>query len=223
MPLVETEAIAEPIGQRGYGRAIAIVAAHGGAGATQAAAALVRELAGPLCVIDADLAGGDLGARIGIPERASDAGLAAHGGGESFAAIGRRAPFGWFAAICPRPELAWLVRDGVIRDAVREAQRHAPLVIADLGRAAGPAHEILVIADLVIVVADEERDAARDGCRRRLTRLGVDVDRVVDHAWRPGPLRRLVRLRPFTDEHADGELALLVEGRLAVLPGGGRR
>lgn len=222
MAIPETVPYGEPIGTGAHGRVIAVVAAHGGAGATQAAAALVRELAGPLCAIDADLAGGDLAERIGLGERQADAGLAAHDGGAPFPAIARRAPFGWFATLCPRPELAWLVRDGTIRDLVRDAQRHAGIVVVDLGRTAGPAHEVLVVADLVVVIADEERADARDGCRRRLTRLGVDPDRTVDHAWRPSPLRRLVRLRPFTDEEADGDLALLVEGRLACLPGGRR-
>lgn len=220
MAIVEAEPYAEPVGTRAHGRAIAVVAAHGGAGATQATAALVRELAGPLCAIDADFAGGDLAERLGLDARQADAGLAAHDGGDPFAAIARRAPFGWFIAVCPRPELAWLVRDGVIRDLAHQARRHAAIAVADLGRAAGPAHELLVTADLVVLIADEERVDARDRCRRRLTRLGVDPDRVLDYAWRPSPLRRLVRLRPLADEDADGALALLVEGRLATLPGG---
>lgn len=223
MAIAESAPYAEPIGTGAHGRAIAVVAAHGGAGATQAASALVRELAGPVCAIDADLSGGDLAERVGLGERQSDAGLAAHDGDDPFAATARRAPFGWFLALCPRPELAWLVRDGVIRDVVRESQRHAAIVVADLGRAAGPAHEILVVADLVVLVADEDRADARDRGRRRLTRLGVDPDRVLEHAWRPSPLRRLVRLRPLSDEDADGDLALMVEGRLAMLPGGRQR
>jgi hypothetical protein len=180
---------------------------------------LQRELAGRLCVIDADLAGGDLADHLGLALHQGDAGLAAlEAAADVLASLAHPIDDGLFVAACPRPELAWLVRDGLMRDLCRSARRHATLVLVDAGRVIGPAHEIVAEADLVILVGDPLRADTTARLRRRLSRLGVGPDRTLEHRVKADTFGRLVNRYLRGDDDADGEFALLVEGRLAQLP-----
>ena len=213
-----------PHGQRGaVGALIAVVAAHGGAGATGAAIALARGWGAEAWLIDADLAGGDAHARLGLETRAADAGLAARrGGGDDALGGGRRVEFGWLLEVCPRPELAWLIRDAAVRDAVRAAMRSASCVVVDAARSVGPALEPVVDADAVVLVAHATRSDALERTRRRLVRAGVEERRIIECATAPtladrvaGRLRRSPALIDVVA--ADDRLLLLVEARLAAV------
>jgi hypothetical protein len=123
---------------------------------------------------------------------------------------------------CPRPDLAWLIRDGALRALVAAARRSAALVVVDAGRPLGPACEAVAEADLVVVVAHAHRPDEAEAARRRVERLGVEAPRIMDCPTAPGMLERLAgRLRGtgLAIDLADPEeLLLLVEGRLASLP-----
>jgi len=212
-----------PFGGGAHGRVVAVVGAHGGAGTTAAVEELEQTLPGPLCVIDADLAGGDVAGRLGLKLQQGDAGLAAlEGVGDPLAALAHPIARGFLVAVCPRPELAWLIGDDAARELCRSARRHAPIVLVDAGRIIGPVHEVVAEADLVVLVAAPGREFEREQTRRRLARLGVSADRVVDHRPTPrtlvGTTLRLLR----GDGDTVDELALLVEGRLASVATGAR-
>lgn len=214
---------------RGHGRCVAFVGAHGGAGTTTAALAFAVEAERGVCLIDADLAGGDLMARLALSERVGDTGLAAAGesGPAAFAAASRRLPFGWFLALSPRPDLAWLIRDGAIRELAGIARENAGLVVVDVGRPLGPSCEAVVDADVVVVVGHVSQPEAMVRTRRRLQRLGVDDLRLIDCPTAPTAVERLVgRLRGerrCIDVLRGDELMLLIEGRLATVGHRGRQ
>ena len=63
------------------------------------------------------------------------------------------AGFAHIVAAPRRPDLAWLVREGVCTDLARAARAACTTVVADLGRAAGPPLELVGEATLVVVVA----------------------------------------------------------------------
>ncbi len=77
----------------------------------------------PWRLLDLDLAGGDVARRLGVAVDPADAGLAGAGRWASRlgAARGRRA-VGRIVAAPRRPDLAWLVRDGVCADLARAAR-----------------------------------------------------------------------------------------------------
>lgn len=205
------------------GRSVAIVGAHGGAGTTTAALSLAIGTERGVCLIDADIAGGDLAERLALPERMSDAGLAGSpiSAQSAFAELSRRVSFGVFLALCPRPDLAWLIRDGLARDVTRMAMRHTALAVIDAGRPLGPTCEPVVDADVVVIVAHSHRPDSAARARRRLVRLGVDERRLIDCPSTPTMLERIAgRVRGSNrsiDVLRSDDLILLVEGRLAML------
>ncbi len=212
----------------GRGCLVAVTAAHGGAGATTAATALVMDAERGACLIDVDLCGNtELVASLGIAERAADAGLAGvRDAAAGFSSLARRTPFGWFVGISPRPELAWLIRDGAVRDVLRQALEHAALVVVDCGRPVGPACEAVADADVVVLVFHADRVDALAVARRRLTRLGVEDLRIIEVPTAPTIIERVIgRLRgsgTCVDLTRGDELMLLVEGRFAVVGSRGR-
>lgn len=206
------------------GTVVAVVGAHGGAGATGAAIAIARGCGVDAWLFDADLAGGDAHAVLGIEARAGDVGLAARTSADAsaLAAGGRRTEFGWLCEVCPRPDLAWLIGDGVVRDAVRAAMRLAPFVVVDAGRPVGPSFEPVVDADAVVLLAHAMRADALESARRRLVRAGVEERRILECATAPTVVDRLAaRLRKgsiaVAVDGSDDRLLLLVEARLAAV------
>ncbi|MDX6377926.1 MAG: Cellulose biosynthesis protein BcsQ [Gaiellaceae bacterium] len=136
------------------GRLIVVTGATGGAGATTVALALARAAAAPVALLDLDLAGGDLARRTGIGVDPADAGLAGQASGRR--AWERLAVDAGFAHVVPaprRPDLAWLVREGVCADLARAARAACDTVVADIGRACGPPLELVADATMVVVVA----------------------------------------------------------------------
>ncbi len=201
------------------GRLVAVVGAHGGAGATTVAEAVASGAGVGACLIDLDLAGGDARSLVGLEGDVASVGLAADA--VDAGALARRTAFGWFVEAAPRPELAWLIRDGAAGELVRSALALASLVVVDAGRPLGPSCEPVVDADVVLVVAHASRPDRLDLARRRLQRLGVDDERLVDCPTAPTAVDRLLgRLRGSarTVDAADAdELLLLVEGRIAAV------
>lgn len=220
----ESQLMPEPIERSSSaGRSVVLVGAHGGAGTSTAALAIASDADRGVCLIDADLTGGTLGAVLGVGNRIGDAGLAAvrEGEGSAFSALAQRVPFGWFVEVGPRPELVWLIRDGALRALTRQAMRQAALVVVDAARPVGPSCEAVVDADVVVIVGHTNRAQAIEKTQQRLGRLGVDDTRIVVCPTAPTIVERLVgRLKGSRDcidvQHGD-ELLLLVEGRLASL------
>ena len=136
------------------GGLIVVTGATGGAGTTTVALALARVAAAPVGLLDLDLAGGDLARRTGVGMHAGEAGLAGQASGRR--AWERLAIDAGFAHVVPaprRPDLAWLVREGVCTDLARAARAACATVVADVGRAAGPPLELVAEATLIVVVA----------------------------------------------------------------------
>jgi hypothetical protein len=148
-------AFARPVERTAGARApvFVVTGAHGGAGTSTVAIALAASLPGRVALIDLDLAGGSLADVAGLTVEPSDPGLAGQASGAG-AWAGLRADVGWCMLVpAPyRPELAWLVAEGLCRDTVAAAAADADAVVADAGRAAGPAIEALTIADVAVVV-----------------------------------------------------------------------
>lgn len=224
--LAEPEPLALAVGPHapeGRGRLVAFVGAHGGAGTTTAALAVAREADRGVCLVDADLAGGSAALRLDLPGPPGDAGLAAAGDpAAAWAVLARRAPFGTLAVACPRPDLAWLIRDGAVRALLADARRSAALVLVDAGRPLGPSCEAVAEADLVVLVCHAHRPEDAERARRRVERLGVEAPRIIDCPTAPSVFERFAgRLRgtgPTIDLDDPEQLLLLVEGRLASLP-----
>jgi Mrp family chromosome partitioning ATPase len=136
------------------GRLLVVTGATGGAGATTVALALARIAASPVGLLDLDLAGGDIARRCGLQLDPAEPGLAGQASGRR--AWERLAVDAGFAQVVPaprRPDLAWLVREGVCTDLARAARGGCATVVADIGRAAGPPLELVGEATLVVVVA----------------------------------------------------------------------
>ncbi len=136
------------------GALIVVTGATGGAGTTTVALALARAASAPVGLIDLDLAGGDLARHAGIDLDPGHPWLAGQASGRR--AWERLAVDAGFAFVVPaprRPDLAWLVREGVCTDLARAARATCTTVIADVGRAAGPPLELIAEATLVVVVA----------------------------------------------------------------------
>ena len=213
--------LADRVGRSG--RLVAVVGAHGGCGVTRAAIAIARDAASGAFLIDADLAGGDAGELLGLPPRGGDVGLAALSGvdARTVADSARRTAFGWLFEACPRPELAWLIRDGHMRDLARAAMGLASVAIVDAGRPAGPSLEPVVDADVIVLLAHAHRGDARERARRRLVRGGADERRILDCATAPTIVERLIgrvhRDVAVVDVERDDQLMLMIEGRLAAL------
>ncbi|MGA0123091.1 MAG: hypothetical protein ACO3KD_08855 [Gaiellales bacterium] len=206
-----------------HGRVVTVIGAHGGAGATTAALAIARDAERGVCLVDADLAGGDTASRLELQGHPADAGLAAQVDATvAWGALARRAAFGTVVVACPRPDLAWLVRDGAVRGLLAAARRSAALVVVDAGRPLGPSCEAVADADLVVIVAHAHRSEVAECARRRVERLGVEGARIVACPTAPTMFERIAgRLRgsgPAMDLDDPEELLLLVEGRLAGLP-----
>lgn len=205
------------------GRLIAVVGAHGGAGTTRAAIAIAGDASGGACLIDADLSGGTARHALGLPVQPGDVGLAALQDVDAGAlALGlRRTDFGSLFEVSPRPELAWLIREGGVRELARAAMRQSPFVVVDAGRPAGPSFEPVLDADLIVLVWHVTRRDAAEQTRRRLVRSGVDERRILDCPTAPTIVERsLARVRrdlSVIDVAREQRLILMVEGRLAAL------
>jgi Mrp family chromosome partitioning ATPase len=136
------------------GRLVVVTGALGGAGATSVAVALARAADGPVALLDLDLAGGAVARRAGLPFDPADAGLAGQAGGRrAWERLAVDAGFARVVTAPRRPDLAWLVREGVCAELARAARAECATVIADVGRAAGPAIELFADATLVVVAA----------------------------------------------------------------------
>lgn len=209
--------------RKGLGRLVCVVGAHGGAGTTCAALAIAREAGRDTCLIDADLAGGDARRVLGLPNQPGEVGLAAVQEVDAgvLAHGARRTSFGSLYEMCPRPELAWLIRDGAGRDLARVAMASAAFVVVDAGRPTGPAFEPVLDADVIVLVWHATRGDAADAARHRLVRAGADERRILDCATAPSIVERAIgRVRrdiAVIDVERDDQLMLMVEGRLAAL------
>jgi Flp pilus assembly CpaE family ATPase len=200
-----------------------VVGAHGGAGTTSAAIAIAREAGHDVCLIDGDLAGGDARRVLGLPVQPGDVGLAAVQAVDAGVLMHglRRTAFGSLFELCPRPELAWLIRDGAGRELARAAMRASSFVVVDAGRPTGPAFEPVLDADVIVLVWHATRAASAAAARQRLVRAGADERRILDCATAPSIVERAVgRVRrdvAVIDVERDDRLMLMVEGRLAAL------
>ena len=187
------------------GRSVVLVGAHGGAGTSTAALAIASDADRGVCLIDADLTGGTLGTILGVGHRIGDAGLAAVREGEGTAFL----------------TLAWLIRDGALRELTRQAMRQTSLIVVDAARPVGPSCEPVVDADVIVIVGHTNRFDAIERTQQRLVRLGVDAARIVLCPTAPTIVERTVgRFRgsqTCIDVRHGDELLLLVEGRLAAL------
>jgi Flp pilus assembly CpaE family ATPase len=171
------------------GTVITVLSGAGGQGATTVADALARVLPEPVAALDLDLAGGALAARAGIADDPRDAGLAGEERPEAaFERLARPVPYGRLVPAPARPDLAWLVRDGLVSGLCRAARAAHRWVVADVGRPLGPTVEAVLAADLLLVVT--RLDAAAVAATRRqlelLARLAVPdcAVRVVANAVR---------------------------------------
>ncbi len=136
------------------GRLIVVTGATGGAGATTVALALAKAATAPVGLLDLDLAGGDLARRAGVGEDRSEPGLSGQASGRrAWERLAKNAGFAQLVAAPRRPDLAWLVREGVCTDLARAARAACTTVVADIGRGAGPPLELVGEATLVVVVA----------------------------------------------------------------------
>ena len=205
------------------GRLVCLVGAHGGAGTTAAAMAVARDAGHDTCLIDADLAGGSIRQALGLPQQPGAVGLAAVQDVDASVLMHglRRTAFGSLFELCPRPELAWLVRDGAGRDLARAAMRASALVVVDAGRPTGPSFEPVLDADVIVLVSHATREDAADAARHRLIRAGADERRILDCVTAPSIVDRAIgRVRrdvAIIDVERDDRLMLMVEGRLAAL------
>jgi hypothetical protein len=159
---------------RAAGVVIAVTAAHGGAGASTLAVAIAASAPGPVALVDLDVAGGRLADLLGVQIEPTEPGLAAYtSGAAAWAEL--RLDVGWCLLVpAPlRPELAWLVAEGVPAALVAEAALAAPVVVTDLGRAAGPALEVATGADVIVVACRPAPRSVEAGARhgRILSRL----------------------------------------------------
>jgi CheY-like chemotaxis protein len=159
---------------RHRGRVVVVSAAAGGAGTSTVAWALAALAPGPVALVDVDLAGGALAALAGIEDEPASAGLAGETSGrQAFERLSVDCAFGRLVAAPARPELAWLVRDGVVRDVVRAAAEWGATTIVDAGRATGPALEALGEADVALAVVRPGRRAATQAARHLETLADV--------------------------------------------------
>ena len=175
-------ALAAPDARRRGGALLAVLAGAGGQGASTVALALARSLGGGVALLDLDLAGGSLGPRLGIAADPLDAGLAGEERGEeAYGRLARAVDLGHLVPAPPRPDLAWLVRDGVVSGLCRAACAANACVVADVGRPLGPTAEALLAADLLVVVTRLEDDALAAARRQLdlLARLALPAERVV--------------------------------------------
>src|SRR5262249_36761729 len=136
------------------GRLVVVTGACGGAGATTIAVALARAAEPPVALLDLDLAGGAVARRAGLGVDAAEPGLAAQSSGRrAWERLPVDAGFARVVTAPRRPDLAWLVREGVCAELARAARGDATTVVADVGRGAGPAIELFPDATIVIVAA----------------------------------------------------------------------
>ena len=153
------------------GRLVVVTGACGGAGATTVAVALARVAEPPVALLDLDLAGGAIARRVALGVDPADAGLAGQSSGRrAWERLAADAGFARIVAAPRRPDLAWLVREGVCTELARAARGDAATVVADVGRGAGPAIELFGDAALVVVTARPGRGAAGRGRRARRVR-----------------------------------------------------
>jgi CheY-like chemotaxis protein len=159
---------------RAVGTVVAVTAAHGGAGASTLAVAIAASGPAPVALVDLDVAGGRLADLLGVPTDATEPGLAAQTTGTA-AWAELQVDAGWCLLVPspPRLELAWLVAEGVPAALVAEAALAARLVVADVGRAAGPALEVATCADVIVVACRPGPRSIEAGARhaRILRRL----------------------------------------------------
>jgi CheY-like chemotaxis protein len=163
----------EPRGRR-RGRVVVVSSAAGGAGTSTVAWALAALAPGPVALVDVDLAGGALAALADIDDEPTSAGLAGETSGrQAFERLTVDCAFGRVVAAPARPELAWLVREGVVRDLVRAAAEWGVTTIVDAGRAVGPALEALTEADVAVAVVRPGPRASAQAARHLATLADV--------------------------------------------------
>ncbi len=228
-----TFAPAAPLTRPASGRVVAVTAGAGGSGVSTVTYALAHVAPGPLAILDLDPAGGTLAGRFAVPDHPDDAGLAGEeSGARAWERLARPVELGRIVAAPPRPDLAWIVREGVVGSLVTAAAASACTVVADVGRGTGPALEALAAADVVVLVL-RPGSAAADAARRHrdfLARIGVDDARTVvclNGASRAD--RAAVRLGssslatdvvlPFDEDLADGLVSTSLRRRLEGLAG----
>ena len=137
------------------GALLVVTGATGGAGTTTVALALARACRGRRSASSTSTSPAAISpAAAGVELDPADPGLAGQASGRR--AWERLAVDAGFAHVVPaprRPDLAWLVREGVCTDLARAARGACTTVVADVGRAAGPPLELIGEATLVVVVA----------------------------------------------------------------------
>jgi pilus assembly protein CpaE len=189
---------------RRRGRVVVVSAGAGGAGTSTVAWALATLAPGPVALLDVDLAGGALAALAGIDDEPTSAGLAGETSGrQAFERLAVDCAVGRVLAAPARPELAWLVREGVVRDLVRTAAEWGATTVVDAGRAVGPALEALAEADVAVAVVRPGPRAALQAARHVETLADIVPEPgrvVVCHNAAP-PFAQLVAAG--TTRHAD--------------------
>ncbi len=149
------------------GRVVVVAGAHGGAGATTLAVAIAASLPARTAVIDLDLAGGGVADRLALAMEPTEPGLAGQStGAGAWSAL--RVETGWCTVVpAPyRPELAWLVGEGVCAELVAAAAADADTVVVDVARATGPPIEVVPFADVVLVACRSSRSSVAAGVRQ---------------------------------------------------------
>ncbi len=183
------------------GRLLVVSGARGGCGTSTVALAVARALSGAVALLDLDLAGGSLGPMLGLPGDPALAGLAAEtSGARAFERLAVDVGPIRVVPAPPRPDLAWIVRPGLCADLARAARNACATVVADIGRAAGPALEVVADASLIIVATSPTRIALGAAHRhasflRGLTGARCDVHLVATPVrLRDEPILRLAAM-----------------------------
>ncbi len=141
----------DPHARRGH--VIVVSGAVGGVGTSSIAYLLARASTAPAALLDLDLLGGDVGELAGVTVPVTAAGLAGETAGRrAWQRLAVDVEWGAVLASPRRPDLAWLVREGIAGELVRAAAERYPTVVVDIGRAVGPAIEVIREADAAVVV-----------------------------------------------------------------------
>ncbi len=163
------------------GTLIVVTAGAGGQGCSRLAAMTARSSSGVCTLVDLDLAGGTQAELAGLEDDLESSGLA----GEPDASrvmqrLGRDADYGTLIPAPRRPDLAWLIDPQLPSDVVDGARRVADVVVADVGRAAGPAIPVVQQASVVLVASRPDARSLRIAAAHAdlAERLGVERERV---------------------------------------------
>jgi Mrp family chromosome partitioning ATPase len=148
------------------GQVVVVSGSAGGVGASVVAYLLARATGPTTALVDLDLCGGEIAGLAGVTPLRDSAGLAGETSGRrAWQRLAVEVSWGTVLALPRRPDLAWIVRDGVAGELVRAAAERHATVIVDVGRATGPALEVIREADAALVI-----------CRAGRAQLAVAVE-----------------------------------------------